>query len=111
MKDILESIWHKLYEDADSNPEISFYWNKIIDDATAHADPKYCKSSISQHFYNLACAYGSAEKLQAFERGVQLGLQFSQLLITKEPQPTPKQLEADFKEHQEKWGNKIKFAK
>ena len=53
--------------------ESKFYFDHILDDILKYADPKHDKTALSNYFYDVLGSLCSAEKEEAFRRGLIAG--------------------------------------
>ena len=92
----IESLWHSIHEDTPDSKEASFYWDKLFESVGALADPKYDKTDVSNHLYDIVSPYGSAERLQGWKHGIAFALRLI-IETLHTPEMTRKEAEKQYK--------------
>ena len=98
MTTFIDRLLHSVHEDTPDSPESLFYWDKLFESVEALADPRYDKGDVSNHLYDIAAPYGSAERLQGWKQGIGFALRLvMETLYT--PDMTRQEAEKEYKSY------------
>ena len=98
MKNFIEQLWYGMHKETPDSPESKFYWEKLFESVEELADPKYNKNDVSDHIYDIAAPYGSAECLRGWKHGIGFALRLAvESLYT--PDMTMEEAEEQYKQY------------